>query len=133
LKNENKLIYVLLGRDEDGHDHDDLRAKGSVQEEGRERRVLSSLLQMKIDDLTNAENFDRVVIAGASPCSADHRLCKLCKHCPIDNQPPTYLVNAWCYLFMSGDHVDKQGYCGQFRLRPLERIADQDAMNQNKF
>ena len=53
---------------------------------------------------------------GAAHGSANHRLCKLCIHCATAESIP-YCPSQWCIMFMRGDHVEKQRYCGQFRLK----------------
>ena len=48
--------------------------------------------------------------------SAEHPICKDCIHRfpgPHDGIP--YHPEQWCFMFMHGEHVDEQGYCGQFR------------------
>ena len=69
----------------------------------------------------------------AMKCSANHRLCKLCKHGWRPDAALPHHPDAWCYMFRTGDHVDKQGYCGQFRLLPDSpnvRVNDGENPNQ---
>lgn len=46
--------------------------------------------------------------------SANHPICKDCKHRWPQDGPPPYHPESWCYLFRDGNHLAENGYCGQF-------------------
>jgi len=49
-----------------------------------------------------------------------HGICHACDHVQKPGTP-TYHPGAWCYMFKDGSHVDRQGYCGQFKSEVLQQ------------
>ena len=73
------------------------------------------------------------VLEQNSGTSAEHRVCKLCKHA-VNPSTPTYIPGAWCYMFTNGSHVDQQGYCGQFHRKETDiESAKQAALLKQVF
>lgn len=66
--------------------------------------------------------------------SAGHHICKGCVHQWQQDGPPPKHPVSWCYMFRTGEHLDTQGFCGQFRLShdtPNEKLTDAAPENTN--